>query len=288
MPLPELAGIDAWLVQREAGVPALRPGCAKRIVWAQAVETQTEWAVVYVHGFSATGEELRPLPDLVAQALGANLFFTRLDGHGQDGPAMGRATLAAWQSDIAEAFEIARVIGRRVLFIGCSTGCPLLTLALAGGEKAAGCAMISPNFGLRHRVAQILLDLPGARHYGHFIAGKERAFDVISPAHGQYWTTRYPTKAVYPMGEAVRKAHGAKLEQIATPILVALNDADQVINPARARQVMRRWGGPVTHVPLIQGPDDDAMGHVMAGDIFSPKQTAPLAQRIIAWAQALP
>jgi hypothetical protein len=35
---------------------------------------------------------------------------------------------------------------------------------------------------------------------------------------------------------------------------------------------------------LIQGPLDDKEGHVMAGDVFSPNQTAPLAQQIIDWA----
>jgi hypothetical protein len=29
------------------------------------------------------------------------------------------------------------------------------------------------------------------------------------------------------------------------------------------------------------------MGHVMVGDVFSPNQTAPLAQRIIDWARDL-
>jgi len=33
----------------------------------------------------------------------------------------------------------------------------------------------------------------------------------------------------------------------------------------------------------VQGPDDDAMGHVMAGDVFSPAQTEPLVAAILRW-----
>ena len=119
----DIAQIEAEIAASEAQVPNLRPGCEKRIIWAGNAGVQTEFAVLFIHGFSASPEEIRPLPDQVAADLGANLHFTRLTGHGQDGPAMGRATLGAWQADVAEALEIAETIGKRVIVIGCSTGC---------------------------------------------------------------------------------------------------------------------------------------------------------------------
>ncbi len=85
--LPDRNDIDTWLTMREADVKGVRAGCAKQIVWADGVR-KTPISVVYVHGFSATGAEVRPLPDLLAKALGANLYFTRLKGHGQDGIAL--------------------------------------------------------------------------------------------------------------------------------------------------------------------------------------------------------
>lgn len=283
----DLAGIDAWLAQREATVPALRPNCAKQIIWAGEAEQKTPISVVFIHGFSATKEELRPLPDLVAQGLKANLYLARLRGHGQDGAAFAAATYDTWLADTHEAIEIAQTIGERVIIIACSTGCTLASVALAKGDKVAGIAQVSPNFGLRHRLAQMLLDVPGVRHFGHLIAGRTRSFPVQSPAHNAYWTTTYPTKAVYTMADAVRAARAADFASLSTPALFAINPDDQVISPKAAARVMQRWGGPVTHVPLVQGPTDDAMGHVMAGDIFSPSQTAPLARRILDWARQI-
>ena len=82
--LPQLPDdLVAWLSEREAKVPALREGAAKRIVWAETPGDQTDWAVIYLHGFSASAEEIRPVPDRVAAALGANLYFTRMTGHGR-------------------------------------------------------------------------------------------------------------------------------------------------------------------------------------------------------------
>ncbi|WP_333714002.1 alpha/beta hydrolase [Yoonia sp.] len=288
MTVRDLATIEAALRASEAKVPDLRPGCEKRIIWAGDPARATDISVLFIHGFSASPEEIRPLPDMVAKALGANLHFTRLTGHGQDGAAMGRATLAAWQADVAEALEIAATIGKRVIVIGCSTGCTLATLALAQGARAHAMVHVSPNFGLTHRLAQVLLDLPWSRHWSHLIAGRERRFPTISAAHAAYWTPRYPTKAVHVMADAVRAALAADLGQIGTPALFCYNETDQVVSARRTRKVMARWGAPVADYRFQQGPDDDAMGHLMAGDIFSPRQTGPAVTRILAWLDALP
>ena len=79
---------------------------AKRIVWAGAAGQKTPLAVIYVHGFSASAEEIRPVPDEVAKALGANLFYTRLAGHGRSGDAMAEPLAGDWIEDMAEAMAI--------------------------------------------------------------------------------------------------------------------------------------------------------------------------------------
>lgn len=269
-------------------MPHLRDGCQKRIVWANTPATKTPLCLLYIHGFSATGEELRPLPDLVAEAFGANIHFTRLTGHGQDGDAMGRATLADWRRDVAEAIVIAESLGDEVIIMGCSTGCTLATLALAEGAQAKAMIHMSPNFGMRHWGLQTLLDLPGSRHWSCYVAGSTRSFEPISDAHAAYWTIKYPTAAVHVMADAVRAARHADLSVIETPAVFCFNDADQVVHPGEIRKVVARWGGQTKTIAIKQTAADDDMGHVMAGDIFSPGQTAPLAQQIIAWMQALP
>lgn len=285
--MPDLATIEATLAAAEAQVPNLRAGCERQIIWAGAPATRTRMAVLYVHGFSATGQELRPLPDLVAKALGANLHFTRLTGHGQDSDAMGQATLADWRRDVAEAIAIAQTLGDEVIIIGCSTGCTLATLALAEGVQVKAMVHVSPNFGLRNRVVQRLLDLPAARHWAKYVAGASRKIKPINAGHAAYWTLNVPITAVHVMADAVRAVRKADLAIIQTPALFCFNEADQVVHPDDTRQVIVRWGAETEVVRLAQTPADDAMGHVMAGDIFSPGQTEPLARQVIAWVQGL-
>ncbi|MBU2992829.1 alpha/beta fold hydrolase [Octadecabacter sp. 1_MG-2023] len=284
--LPELAGLDAYLSQNEAAVGGIRPGCEKQIIWADGPK-KTKVGVVYVHGFSASLGEVRPLPDLIAKAFGANLFYTRLTGHGQDGAAMGRATLDEWHADVAEALDIGAAIGDEVIVIGCSTGCTLLTSAFARGADVKAVVHVSPNFGLRHVFAGLLLRMPGIRTWGRFVVGKNISFEPRSDAHEKYWTINYDTQAVFTMEDAVSDALSQPIESITRPAYFALCDADRVVHPAKIRAVMARWAGPTKEDVLVQGPDDDTDGHVMAGDVMSPRQTAPLADRIITWLRDL-
>lgn len=268
-------------------MPHLRAGCEKRIVWAGASATKTPLSVVYIHGFSATGQELRPLPDLVAQSLGANLYFTRLTGHGQDSHALGGASLQAWLDDVAETLEVAATIGDEVIVMGCSTGCTLATLAFAQGAQVRGMIHVSPNFGLRHKALQTLLDLPRARSWAKYVAGSWRSFPAKNDAHGAYWTLEYPTEAVHIVADTVRAVRKADLSAIRTPALFCFNDADQVVDPDQTRKAIARWGAPTQVIKLHQTDADDEMGHIMAGDIMSPAQTAPLAQQISACCRGL-
>ncbi|SFS15013.1 alpha/beta hydrolase [Yoonia litorea] len=285
--MPDLDTLDAELAAAEAQVPNLRQGCEKRVIWAGARGQKTKFAVLFIHGFSASPEEIRPLPDKVANALGANLHFTRLTGHGQDGDAMATASPQAWLDDVSEALQIAHLIGEKVIVIGCSTGCTLATIALARGAKVNAMVHVSPNFGLTHRLAQTILDLPASEKCSHLVVGRERSFNVLNEAHAAYWTVRYPTKAVHTMAATVREAMRADLGVIKTPALFCYNDADQVVSAKRTRKAIAKWGAATASYKFHQTPDDDQMGHIMAGDIFSPKQTDGAVAAILSWLEGL-
>lgn len=284
--LPQIGQLDDWLAAREAAVGGIRAGCKKQIIWADGPK-KTAISVIYVHGFSATLGEVRPLPDLVAKALGANLFYTRLAGHGQDGAAMGQATVSEWHDGVAEALAIGAALGTESIVIGCSTGCTLMTTALAQGAQAKAIVHLSPNYGMRNIFAKLLLKAPGIESWGRFIVGKTQSFKSRSAAHALYWTLKYDTKAIFTMARSVREAHTQPIEAIRTPAYFAFCEDDRVISPSTTRAVMARWGGPVIEDVLIKGPEDDSDGHVMAGDVMSPHQTQPLADRIISWVRAL-
>ena len=92
---PALPGdLDAWLAAAERSQQDIVPGTEKSIVWAHADRRRTPLAIIYLHGYSATRKEVEPLCDRLAAQLGANLYYTRLAGHGREGRALGQATFA--------------------------------------------------------------------------------------------------------------------------------------------------------------------------------------------------
>lgn len=283
--IPALADLEAWLEDREAQVPALRSGCERRAIWADGPR-RTPWSVVYIHGFSASRREVSPYPEKVAERLGASFFGARLTGHGQDGPAMDRATLADWRRDVAEALAIGRALGERVLAVSCSTGSTLLTLALALGGEAAGAVMLSPNYGVRRRRLQAALDAPFAARWMPLLVRRAQGPPAANADSG-IWTNGYSVRAYAPMAQSVRAARRADLDGIRTPALFAFSEADQVVDAGLAAAVMSRWGGPVRRLALAPGAGDDPMAHVMAGDALSPGQTEGLVRATLDWARTL-
>lgn len=281
--------LDRWLAEGELQFADIRAGAAKQILWAGEKGARTPLAVVYVHGFSADQQEIRPVPDEVARALGANLFFTRLAGHGRGGAAMAEPTAGDWIEDMAEAMAIGRRLGERVLVIGTSTGATLAAIAATDpvlSRDLAGTVLVSANFGVQSAGA-FLLDLPLAPLWGPRVAGAEAEFDPINDGHGRHWTTRYPTAAFFPMAALLREARATDWASAKTPALFIYAPSDKVIDPALIPPVAARWGGGAELVTVEVDGDDDPYSHVIAGDILSPGQTEFVVDAITGWAKGL-
>lgn len=279
---------EAWLAASEARVAGIRPGLAKEIVWAfPASRARTPLSIVYIHGFSASKGEVRPLPDKVAQALGANLFFTRLVGHGQSEAAMGDSSLNDWVNDTAEALAVGRAIGEKVVVIATSTGGSLAAWAAtqpALAKDVAALVLISPNFGVQAAGAGLLTG-PWGLQLAELLIGKERSFEPANDMQRALWTWRYPTRATLPMAATVALARAQSYDKVEIPALFVVSDGDTVIKPAEAKEIAALWGGP--HELMAVDDPGDPSSHVLAGDALSPKMTEPMAAKIVEWIKGL-
>ncbi|MEP3639108.1 MAG: alpha/beta fold hydrolase [Paracoccaceae bacterium] len=281
--------LDAYFAAREAEFDDIKPGVDKRVVWAGPRNSETEWAVLYVHGFSASSEEIRPVPDHVAEYLGANLIYTRLRGHGRSDDALADGSVQAWMTDVAEGLNAARVAGRRVLVISTSTGGTLMAAAAQNSDMmqdVAGIVFVSPNFGINNPAAS-LITWPAARWWLPMIAGKRRSFEPRNEAHGVYWTTEYPSVAVMPMGALIKAVVALDHSQTSVPALFWYSDQDQVVRSDITAQVAAAWGGATKVVIPKLGPTDDPVAHVITGAIVSPNQTDATTKDILQWVETL-
>ncbi len=286
-PPPDIAQLDGWLQRTEAEVADLRPGLAKGVVWHGPPGQRTAWAVVYLHGFGASRLETAPLAEQVAERLGANLFQTRLSGHGRTPAAMGEATVQDWLADTVEAVRIGQLLGERVLVIGVSTGATLANwLALRPeGQAVAAHVFISPNYGPADRRTE-LINGPWGHQIARWITGGTVGSPSGNPREDHAWTKGYPTEALFPMMALVKRVRESDLSAMRAPLLVLFAEGDQTVDPAEIRAAFERIGSPDKTLEAVTYSEAKHQ-HVLAGDLRAPKATAPMAGRIAAWVQGL-
>ena len=286
-PLQLPADLDRYLADGEVRYPDIIPGTEKTIVWAHPDQRKTPLSVIYLHGFSATRQETAPLSDQVAKRLGANLFYTRLSGHGRGGAAMSEASVNDWLNDSQEALQIGQQLGERVLVIATSTGATLATWLATQpqSQKVLAYVLISPNFAPKDRAAQVLT-WPWARHFAPLLIGPEHHWQPRNAAQAQYWTHRFPTQALLPMMGLVEYVRELPVEAIHTPLLQIYSPEDQVVSPDAGVQMFARFGSSPKQLLALTDSQDDSH-HVLAGDILSPRDTPRVEAAILEFLQPL-
>ncbi len=279
-----LNSLDSYLVQSESRVPGIRAGCEKTIFWNDGQAKQRDLAIVYIHGFSASRMETWPLCDRLAEAVGANLFYTRLTGHGQGGSAMAAATVKDWLNDGMEAVAIGRRLGKKIILVGTSTGGTLATWLAAQPSVAPlihSLILLSPNFFPQNLMAVAALWPPAIRLFESFF-GSWRSFCATGPLHERYWTTRYPIRAIATMMQLVKLSWRINLKHGAMPVLMLVNPWDRVINVTLAIARFRSFPSPRKRLVLFRGNKDRGR-HVLAGNILAPACTAKALAIVLAY-----
>lgn len=288
-PIDIPANIDGYLSKKEARFGDIIEDAHKQVIWAGVAGQKTDYSIVYLHGFSATSHEIRPVPELVAQALGANLYYTRFTGHGRIGDAMMDATPEKWLQDAIEAVEIGKQLGERVIVLATSNGGAISSYLLTDqryASKVTGIVLTSPAYKLAHPMTA-LLDFPLVRYWGSLVAGKRRGFEGVNADHEKYWTNEYPTEAAYPMATIQRAVRQADFGLIKVPALFFVSEEDSVVSSGFIKKVASEWGGDSRLEVRKLTDQDDPYRHVLSGDILSPAQTAETVDIISGWVKGL-
>lgn len=280
--------LDSYLEASEARFSDILPDTEKTIIWAEpSKKHKTPISIIYLHGFSATRQETAPLCDMLAQKLGANLFYTRLTRHGRSGQAMAEATVNDWLNDAIEALEIGRRIGEKVLVVATSTGGTLATwlTAYERSDDILACILISPNF-MPAESGVKFLTWPWAKVIIPLIFGKTYTWKPENELHERYWMTSYPTTAALPLMGLVQLVRKTDLSKIWCPTLVFLSSKDQIVKPEETEKLYVRFGSSIKKKVYIED-SQDPRHHVLAGDILSPNTTEDIARTIFDFVASL-
>lgn len=205
--LPEVpknpAALVDYVARQERNHPT-KPDNEATIVWANdSVHTKTPWAVVYLHGFSASRKEGAPVHRKFAKEFGCNLYLARLAEHGLDTiEAMVNASVDRWWASAKEALEIGKSLGDRVILMSCSTGGTLsLMLAATYPEDVAALINMSPNIAVNNSAA-FILNNPWGLQIARMVKGSD--YDIssdMSDERKRYWYQQYRLEAAVQLQE---------------------------------------------------------------------------------------
>ena len=281
--------IDAYLAMREGQFDDIIDGVEKQVIWAGEANVKTPLSIIYLHGFTASSKEVRPVPDRVAADLGANLYFTRFTGHGRQPSALAGADVGRWMDDVGEAIEIGKQIGETVIIMATSTGGTVAAAAAldkAAMENIGGIIFVAPNFAINSRAAN-LLTWPFARQWVPLVIGTEQKGNPRNDLHAQYWMMTYPTTALMPMAAIVAAVDRESYDDVEVPALFYYSRQDQVVAPEKTAAFARSWGGESNSIIASLTAADDRFSHIVAGAIVSPNQTESAVEHMLAWLTGL-
>lgn len=267
-----LNSIDAHIKKSEAAFIDIVDGTEKHIRWSSQAKQKQAVSIVYIHGFSATRQEVSPLVELLADQLQANVYFTRLQGHGRSDDAMAQGTVIGWKDEVLTALDIGYLLGDKVIVMGTSTGGTLATWlnAQEQAKKVYASVLISPNFAVMNKTAHILQWSFGRWLVKTFV-GDYHSFAPLNDFHQKYWTVRYPVEAAVPMLDLVDEVSELDKTTIKTPQLIVYSPSDQIVDPAATVAAANQMtAAKVSLVPFTISKDP--VQHLLVGKMSSPDE----------------
>ncbi|MFT5055233.1 MAG: hypothetical protein ACI97X_002269 [Oceanospirillaceae bacterium] len=80
----QLDKLDNWIANRESGFKTMKPDNEAGIVWNGDSISKTQFSIVFLHGFSASKMEGRPITTDFSARYRMNIYESRLEKHGFD------------------------------------------------------------------------------------------------------------------------------------------------------------------------------------------------------------
>ena len=274
--LPAVASIDAldaYITSMEAP-HKIKPNNQAKIIWADSSKSQTEYALVYLHGFSASQMEGDPVHQNIAKQFNCNLYLARLAEHGIDTTEdlMNLTADRYWES-AKLAYAIGKQIGKKVILMSTSTGGTLALQLASVYPEIAGLILYSPNIEVFNPSAP-LLDNPWGLQIGRAVL-KSNYVDIKykDSAYPKYWNSHYRIEGVVALQNLLEatmtEATFKKIHQPTLALYYYKDEAhqDNVVKVKAIQKMMQQIATPANFKMEMAIPN--AGNHVIASPIVS-------------------
>ncbi len=280
--------VEAYVKEQESKV-SLKPDNEARIIWADSVR-QTEYAVVYLHGFSACQEEGNPLHREFAARYGFNLYLSRLPMHGETNPdAFKDMTPQALINGAKEAIAIGKILGKKIILMGCSTGGTLAVYLAQNDPDIAALLLYSPNIDIANPASE-LLTAPWGQQIARVVSGGMYHNWQANDAQKEYWQTSYRIEGLSAVKALVEKTMVPEVfARVKQPVFMGYyykdeKHQDDVVSVQAMHTFFDQLGTPAHLKRKVSFPEAGA--HVICGRLFS-KDVESVKKETFAFADEL-
>jgi pimeloyl-ACP methyl ester carboxylesterase len=235
-PTPIMVPVDAASLEQyvayNESIHDIKPNNEARIVWNDSTKQKTEYAVVYLHGFSASQIEGDPIHRRFAKDFGCNLYLSRLSDHGIDTTETLMLFTADrfWES-AKEALAIGKQLGNKVILVSTSTGGTVaLMLAAQYPDDVYALINLSPNIAVNDPAAFLLNDPWGLQIARLVMKGNYRITGA-SDEHAKFWNKKYRLESLTELEQltesSMTKKTFAKVKQPSLTLYYFKNEEEQ-------------------------------------------------------------
>ena len=287
--IPSIEKLETY-VQSQEGKHKIKPGNEAEIVWADSVNhQQTEYAVVYLHGFSASKEEGNPVHINFAKSIKANLYLARLADHGIDtiAPMQYFTADKLWET-AKEAFAIGKKLGKKVVLVGTSTGGTLALQLAAAYPEVHSLVLLSPNIEINDDKVWLLNNPWGLQIARKVSGGDERVLDGKTPIYKKFWYDHYRLESVVQLQELLESAMTKKtFKKVKQPTLMLYyykneKEQDHVVKVSAMLEMFEALGTPADKKEKLALP---YTGNHVVGSYITSKDLASVETAINSFAK---
>lgn len=273
------AELDPFLELQENPLPVKRDNESKIFWFNDSLKSETEWCLLYLHGFSASRMEGDPTHLNFARRFGMNAFLPRLASHGLDVPEpLLDMTPDRLYESAKKALVIARKLGRKVVIMSTSTGGTLsLKLAAEFPELVDALILLSPNIAINNSAA-FLLSKPWGLQIARLVYGGNYRTVNANPndVECDYWNCIYRIEAIVYLQQLVESTMTPHtFKRVKAPVFLGYYykdeiHQDEVVKVDAAIKMFEKLGTPKAQK---RAKSFDAGVHVIGCGMFSKTQS---------------
>lgn len=274
----DLSKLEAYIAQKESAYK-LKEGTQARIIWnGDSTQRETEYALVYLHGFRASHPEGDPVHKTIARYFGYNLYLSRLEEHGIDTKyPLLHLTEEKLLRSARFAIETGKRLGKKIVLMGTSTG-GSLALYLAS----------HPDF--KHHINSVILYSPLIRFYGikeqllmypvsrkalGIIPGKKYLIESgpTTYAEDRIWNNCYTVAGALALGSFIQHWMNKEVfQKVQCPVFIGYyyknrSERDKVISISAIQNMAKNLRTRTEHIKMTNFPE--AQNHVICSSLVS-------------------